>query len=351
MIKVERRNNILPLWMLNVFPNKAVSKWSMALVALVGVMFLSMSIGAYTVNWGNILHSGWNNRDALILLDIRLPRVLLSASVGAALAVSGAALQGLFRNPLADPGLIGISSGAVLSVALVIVIFPTWTAWSGLYGLSFAAFIGGALTCILIFRIGRLGGGNNILQLILAGVAINALAGAAVGFLTYLSTDSQLRTLTFWTMGSFGGAMWPAVWMISCVTLVSVGFLMHQAGNLNRLLLGEAEARFLGTDTTKLKRRIIFLTALAVGCAVAVSGIIGFVGLVVPHLVRLMWKADHRVLIPASALLGAGLMVLADTFARVVVTPAELPVGIVTSLLGGPFFLWLLFKPNQSMSS
>ncbi|WP_240009612.1 FecCD family ABC transporter permease [Marinomonas algicola] len=351
MIKVERRNRQRPSWLMVFFPNKVLSIWAMALLGLACVMFWSLSIGAYTLNWGNILRSGWNNRDALILLDIRLPRVLLSASVGAALAVSGAALQGLFRNPLADPGLIGISSGAVLSVALVIVVFPAWTAWSGLYGLSFAAFIGGALTCMLIFRIGRIKGANSVLQLILAGVAINALAGAAVGFLTYLSTDSQLRTLTFWTMGSFGGAMWPAVWLISGVTMACVGFLMHQAGHLNRLLLGEAEARFLGTDTKKLKRRIIFLTALAVGCAVAVSGIIGFVGLVVPHLIRLMWKADHRVLIPASALLGAGLMVLADTFARIVVTPAELPVGIVTSLLGGPFFLWLLFRPNQSMSS
>lgn len=352
--EMSEHDRVIPVMhipLVKMLSNTSLSIWIGGGVVLFLVMFFSLSMGAYRLDWSSVLSTGWHGRDGMILLDIRLPRVLLSASVGAALAVSGAALQGLFRNPLADPGLIGISSGAVLSVALVIVIFPAWTAWSGLYGLSLAAFIGGALTCVLIFKIGRLKGGHNVMQLILAGVAINALAGAAVGFLTYLSTDEQLRTLTFWSMGSFGGAMWPAVWMTTGVTLISVAFLIHQSGHLNRLLLGEAEARYLGTDTDQLKRRIILLTALSVGCAVAVSGIIGFVGLVIPHLIRLMWKADHRILIPASAILGAILMILADTFARTVVSPAELPVGIVTSLLGGPFFLWLLFRPNSSGAS
>ncbi|MFT2112447.1 FecCD family ABC transporter permease [Marinomonas sp. 2405UD68-3] len=354
MMNKVKKASLLPSFVIDRMPFRrsvsSLSIWIMIMTLLLGAMFLSLSVGAYALNWSAIISEGWSSRDGQILFTIRMPRVLLSACVGATLAVSGAALQGLFRNPLADPGLIGISSGAVLAVALVIVLFPAWIAWSGLYGLSLAAFFGGALTCLLIFKIGNVRGGSNVMQLILAGVAINALAGAAVGFLTYLSTDEQLRSLTFWSMGSFGGAMWSAVWVTLMVTAVSVAFLIQQSGHLNRLLLGEPEARFLGTDTKKLKYRIIFLTALSVGCAVSVAGIIGFVGLVVPHLIRLMWKADHRILIPASAILGAILMILADTFSRIVVSPAELPVGIVTSLLGGPFFLWLLFRPSQSLS-
>lgn len=328
-----------------------LSVWFWLLLGLLFIVTAALGIGAYDLAWSVVFDKGIASREGQILFDIRLPRILLSGCVGAALAVSGAALQGLFRNPLADPGLIGISSGAALAVALMIVVLPAFSAWSGLYGLSFAAFLGGAVTSWFIFKIGKLGGMTSVMQLILAGVAINALTGAAVGFLTYLSSDQELRTLTFWAMGSFGGALWPAVWVTFGVTVPTVIFLMHQAGHLNRLLLGETEARYLGTDTERLKRRIVILTALAVGCSVSVSGIIGFVGLVIPHLIRLLWKADHRVLIPASAVVGAGLMILADTVARVVVSPAELPVGIVTSLVGGPFFLWLLLSRRARLQT
>jgi iron complex transport system permease protein len=253
-------------------------------------------------------------------------------------------MQGLFRNPLADPGLIGIASGAALLVAVMIVLAGPFTGTFGLYGLSIAAFTGGLATCIVIFRFARLTGTFSVTYMLLAGIAINALAGAGTGFLTYISNDQQLRTLTFWTMGSLGRALWPAVIVCATIVIPATLLLIRNARELNILLLGEDEAKHLGVDSERLKRNIIVCTALSVGAAVAVSGIIGFVGLVVPHLIRLTIGPDHRLLIPASALLGALLLTIADTFARTIVSPAEIPVGILTSLIGGPFFLWLLVK-------
>ncbi len=317
--------------------------WLLLGGCLVLAFVLGMATGSYAIQWVDFHDFSPTRQDWIVLWEIRLPRILLSGIVGCILAIAGASLQGLFRNPLADPGLIGISSGAALAVAILIVVLPTSGGWMGLYGISVAAFIGGLLTSYFIFRIGRRTSGN-VLHLILAGVAINAIAAAGVGFLTYLSNDQQLRTLTFWTMGSFGGALWPVVIVTLSLGIPAILLLQRQASALNRLLLGEQEAAYLGTDVQILKRNIILLTSLAVGVAVAMSGIIGFVGLVVPHLVRLVWKADHRVLLPASAILGAVLTIVADTVARTIVSPAEMPVGIITSLVGGPFFLWLLYR-------
>ena len=253
-------------------------------------------------------------------------------------------MQGLFRNPLADPGLIGISSGAALAVAIVIVLAGPFAGVLGLYGLSIAAFVGGLTASMLIFRFAQLTGTFSVTYMLLAGIAINALAGAGVGFLTYLSNDEQLRSLTFWTMGSLGGALWLTVAVAATVILPAIFFLFRNAQEINILLLGENEARHLGVNNERLKLVIIICTALSVGAAVAVSGIIGFIGLVVPHLMRLTIGPDHRLLLPASALFGAFLLLVADTIARTVVSPAEMPVGILTSLIGGPFFLWLLVK-------
>ncbi|WLQ14459.1 iron ABC transporter permease [Hahella aquimaris] len=336
---------------LSAMPHKSTRIWLLLGASLTAATLGAVMLGAYSLTWRSVLNFDLSSQDWMILWHIRLPRVLLAGVVGAALAVSGAALQGLFRNPLADPGLIGISSGSALAAALVIVLFPFSTGWMGLYGLSVAAFLGGAATCWLIFKVGQLGAASSVAHLILAGIAVNALCGAAVGFLTYLSTYEQLRTLTFWTMGSFGGALWPSVGVSFTITLPVIGMLMRQSSDLNRLLLGEQEARYLGTDTEKLKTRVITLSAIAVGAAVAVSGIVGFVGLVAPHLVRLLWKADHRVLIPASAVLGAALTISADTLARTLFAPAEMPVGILTSLIGGPFFLWLLLSRKSGVRS
>ncbi|MCR9213719.1 MAG: iron ABC transporter permease [Proteobacteria bacterium] len=311
---------------------------------LLVILVLAISIGAVSIPALDLVTAGLSEQQQAVLLSIRLPRVLLAVVVGVALAISGAALQGLFRNPLADPGLIGISTSAALAVAVVIVFAGPLTGMLGLYSLSIAAFLGAMIACFLIFRLAKLSGKFSVTYMLLTGIALNALCAAGVGFLTFLSNDEQLRTLTFWTMGSLGGALWPSVIVASTIVVPSCLLLIKSARELNLLLLGEDEARYLGVDEEKLKRLIIISTALTVGAGIAVSGIIGFVGLVVPHLVRLLLGPDHRLLLPASGLLGASLLLAADTLARTVVAPAEMPVGILTSLIGGPFFLWLLIK-------
>ena len=311
---------------------------------LVVSIFVALSFGGVEIDTLDLLRGNVTDQQEAVLSYIRLPRILLTVLVGAALAVSGAAMQGLFRNPLADPGLIGISSGAALAVALVIVLLGSSAGMFGLYGLSMAAFSGGLLTCLLIFRFSALSGSFSVTYMLLAGIAVNAIAGAGIGFLTFISTDQQLRTMTFWTMGSLGSAMWPSVIVSATLVMPILVVLIRRAYELNILLLGEDDARHLGVDSSRLKKTIIVCTALSVGAAVAVSGIIGFVGLVVPHLIRLVIGPDHRILLPASALLGAVLLLCADTLARTLVAPAEMPVGLMTSLIGGPFFLWLLIK-------
>lgn len=319
-----------------------------ALLLLLIVLLITAAaaalIGAFPIPALSLLQANLTPQEQAVLNSIRLPRVLLAVIVGAALAVSGAALQGLFRNPLADPGLIGISSGAALAVALMIVSIGPLPGILGLYGLSIAAFMGGLLTSIVIFRFAGLTGASSVTYILLAGIAINALASAGTGFLAYLSDDQELRSLTFWTMGSLGGALWPGVLICASLVIPATFVLYRNAQRLNILLLGESEARHLGVDSERLKRNIIICTAISVGAAVAVSGIIGFVGLVIPHLIRLTLGPDHRLLIPASALLGAIILIIADTVSRTLLAPAEIPVGIFTSLIGGPFFLWLLIK-------
>lgn len=313
-------------------------------VLLMFAAIASLSIGAVSLTFHDIFLSTLSDEQQAVLFSIRLPRVLLAGFVGAALAVSGAAMQGLFRNPLADPGLIGITAGSAFAVALMIVFGASFGGLMGVYGLSIAAFCGGVFTCLVVFRLSKTTGSFSVTYMLLAGIAINALAGAGTSFLAYISDDQQLRALTFWTMGNVGGALWPAVFVSASVIVPCVFYLMRKAAQLNILLLGEEEAQHLGVDSERLKRSVVIATALCVGAAVAVSGIIGFIGLVVPHLVRLLIGPDNKVLIPASALMGALLLMVADTIARSVFAPAEMPVGILTSLIGGPFFLWLLIK-------
>lgn len=327
------------------------STFLLLIVLLGAAIIIASSVGAVSIALSDILTGDLTQSNQAILLSIRLPRVLLAVAVGAALAVSGAAMQGLFRNPLADPGLIGISSGAALAVAVMVVLAGPIAGVFGLYSLSVAAFFGGLVTCLLIFKFAKLSGTFSVTYMLLAGIAISAITGAATGFLTYLSDDQQLRALTFWTMGSLGGAQWPALFVVLTVVTPAIAVLVKYAMQLNLLLLGEQEAHYLGINIKRLKFIIITCTALSVGVSVAVSGIIGFVGLVIPHLVRLSLGPDHRALIPASALLGALLLVVADTFARTIVAPAEMPVGVITSMIGGPFFLWLLLKQNMTKFS
>ena len=283
----------------------------------------------------------------LILGQIRLPRTLLGLAVGGVLALSGVAMQGLFRNPLADPGLVGVSSGASLGAAIAIV---GGSAFGGLpdafgpYLLSICAFLGGLGVTALVYRLGRRNGQTSVAVMLLAGIALTALAGSTVGLFTYLADDATLRTLTFWNLGSLNGASYARLWPLLIVTVAVSLWLPRRASALNALLLGESEANHLGINVEGLKRELVFCTALGVGAAVAAAGMIGFVGLVVPHLVRLLAGPDHRVLLPASVLAGASLLLFADLIARLALAPAEMPIGIVTAFLGAPFFLSLLLR-------
>ncbi len=287
----------------------------------------------------------------LILSQIRLPRALLGLSVGAVLALSGVAMQGLFRNPLADPGLIGVSSGAALGAAIVIVggeLIGDIPSSLEPYLLSLSAFAGGLGVTALVYRLGRREGRTHVATMLLAGIAMTALGGAVIGLFTYVADDSTLRTLTFWNLGSLNGASYTRLWPILVVTVAVIFWLPRRARALNALLLGESEARHLGFDVERLKRELVFCSALGVGAAVAAAGMIGFIGLIVPHLMRLMIGPDHRLLLPASALAGGSLLLFADLLARLMLGPAELPIGIVTALLGAPFFLYLLRKGAQN---
>ena len=272
--------------------------------------------------------------------------MVLAGFVGAALALSGAALQGLFRNPLADPGLIGVSSGAALGAVAMIVLGGAMALPGVLlpFALPLAAVFGAMLVTLFLYAFASRYGRFSIVTIVLVGVAVNALAGVGIGTFQYLSDDAQLRTLTFWMMGSFGRANWPAVAPAALVAALAALPLFFVARGLDLLQLGETEAYHLGIEVKRLKRRIVLCSAAAVGAGVALSGMIGFVGLVVPHLVRLAIGAAHRFVLPCSALLGAALTILADLLARTAVAPAEIPVSLVTSAIGAPFFLWLIAR-------
>ncbi len=332
-------------------------------VVLGGVVLLAVGIGAVRIAPAQVLailaaHVGvalpweYEVQQALVLTGIRLPRVLMGVLVGAGLAVSGAYLQGLFRNPLADPGLIGVSSGAALGAASMIVLGAlvpgAMASVLGAFGVAAAAFAGGLAVALLVYRLATRGRTTSVTTMLLAGIALNALCGAGTGVLVLLSDDGQLRDLTFWTLGSLGGATWGALAVVAPLVGAALLAAPRLARALNVMLLGEAEARHLGVNTERTKRRVIALAALTVGGATAVSGLIGFVGLVVPHLGRLLLGPDHRVLVPASALLGAVLLVAADLLARTVVQPAEIPIGILTALAGAPFFLALLLRRQRT---
>lgn len=287
-------------------------------------------------------------REQLVLLDIRLPRTLLGMFVGASLAIAGAIMQGLFRNPLADPGLIGVSSGAALAAVATIALGNGIAAPLlrplGIYALPFAAFFGGIITTMVLVAVAGRHGQLMVGTLLLAGIALGALSGALTGLIAYASDDRELRDLTFWSMGSLGGANWPKVFAVLPFAVLIAVMAPWLIRGLNGFLLGESEAFHLGINVERTKRAAIVTTAASVGAAVAMAGIIGFVGIVVPHVVRLLAGPDHRVVLPGSALLGAVLMLVADIVARLIVRPAELPIGIVMAAIGTPVFLHLVMK-------
>lgn len=275
---------------------------------------------------------------------IRLPRTLMAASVGAGLAICGAAMQGMFRNPLADPSLIGVSSGsalgAVFSIVFGVTILGAWT-------LPVFAFVGGLVTTAVVYLIARHGGRAEVVTLLLAGVALNAIAGAGIGLLLSIAGDAQLRNATFWTLGSLGGTRWLHVGIVSLVTAIGLVIILRHGTALNLLTLGEREARHLGVSTERVRLILVITTAAMTGAAVAFTGTIGFIGLIVPHLIRLWLGPDHRRLLPLAAITGASLLLFADLISRTAAAPSEFPIGVTMSLAGGPFFIWLLLRTRR----
>jgi len=330
--------------------------WVLALLglALAGIFLAALCFGAVKIPLADLWAwpGGGASRSRDVLWQLRLPRVLLGCLVGSALAVGGALVQGLFRNPLADPALIGASSGGALGAVFVIVIsghwFPQFPVLADGRLLPLAAFAGALAVTLLVQRIATAGGYMAVATLLLVGVAVNALAQSLIGLATYLATDAQLRTLSFWTLGSLGVADWKTISLAAPPCLLLVLAAPWWARTLNAMSLGEAEAGHLGFHVERTKLLIIVATAAGVGASVAFTGIILFIGLVIPHLIRLMIGPDHRYLLPGSALLGAGVLVGADTIGRTVVAPAELPIGILTAALGSPFFLFLLLRQRRT---
>ncbi len=281
-----------------------------------------------------------------VFFTIRIPRVLFAGLIGASLALSGAALQGLYRNPLADPGLIGVSSGAALAAAFVIAGLGQIAGSSFALFVPLAAFAGGLLTTALVYGLSLRHGRVSTTRMLLTGIAVNALTSAGVGLIVWGSTDAQLRSITFWRLGSLGAATWTTLGLIAPFALLALLLLPRHAGRLNLLSLGEREAGMLGVNVPRLQLEVIVFSALAVAASVAFTGLIGFVGLIAPHLMRVLLGSDHRRLLLSSALFGASLLIVADTIARTVSAPAELPIGVITALIGAPVFLLILRRGN-----
>ncbi|MEN0005295.1 MAG: iron ABC transporter permease [Bacteroidota bacterium] len=318
---------------------------------------ISLFLGAYALDYKQVIGilslatEGADQSLQYLIWNIRLPRILLCVLVGGGLAIAGAGIQGLFRNPLADPTLLGITSGAMVFAAFGIVFASTLlvnlTSMLGYSLIAFLSFIGSVLCTIIVYRLGTWRGTTSVATMLLAGIAITALCGAITGLLTYISDEDQLRDITFWTLGSMAAGNWKVISiLLPCVLLPSL-LLLRLAQPLNILMLGEREAEHLGVNLQRLKWAIIICVALIVGVCVAVSGIIGFIALVVPHLIRLMIGPKHQSLMIGSMLLGAILMLWADNAARTIIAPAELPVGILTAMFGAPFFIGLLLQSKK----
>jgi iron complex transport system permease protein len=334
----------------------------LALALLLAVALVApAAIGAFTFSparMGDYVAqaAGWvapRESDTLergVFLQLRLPRVLLAALTGAVLGVSGTLMQGLFRNPIVEPGLAGTSAGAALGAALVFVLGGGAAGFArplGMVAVPVMAFVGAFAATMLVYRVSSSFGKVNVFMLLLAGVAVNAMCSAGTGFLSYIARDPQARNITFWTLGTFTTADWRAVGVVGAAFATCFLWALRYGKPLNALMLGEDEAALLGFDSRRLLFRLLVLNTLMVAMTTALVGIIAFVGLVVPHVLRMVRSSDYTFLIPASALLGALLMVVVDVVARVVIPPAELPIGIITAVLGAPLFLWILLRDQR----
>jgi len=317
--------------------------WLLILVLLITAV-MSVSLGAVAINPITVLFSQVTDSTDVareILLGLRLPRVLMAGVTGCALALAGVAVQCVFRNPLAEPALIGVSAGAAFAATLALLILPAGiTALSVL--VSGFAFLGGMAVCLLVYLFFQMLRSSAHSYLLLIGIAINALLAAALGILSFVASATELKQVIFWSMGGFSAASWFSLTILTLCVLPMLALLPRFAVIMNAMLLGERETAHLGFDPTAVSRKILFVVALAVGASVAVAGVIGFVGLIVPHIARRMVGSNHSTLLPVAGLLGAILMILADLIARLLVAPAEIPVGVITALLGAPFFLYLL---------
>jgi iron complex transport system permease protein len=324
-----------------------------AMVALTGLATgWALNQGALPVDWRALWAADeYDAGAAWVLWQLRLPRVVLAVLVGAGLGLAGALMQGLFRNPLADPGLIGVSSGAALAAGLTIVglaaVWPQVPRLLGSWTLVLTAFGGGLLTTWLVYRLASNAHGVRVGVMLLAGIAVNALAGAGIGMLGYIANDEQLRNYQLWMLGSLSGARWASVWTVAAVVMPLGVVAIFWAQPLNALALGEAQAALLGVNLERLKRRVLWATAWITGACTATVGAVGFIGLVAPHMVRLVLGPDHRWVLPGAALMGACLVVLADAAARTWLAPAEMPLGVLTALLGVPMFVALLRRAQR----
>lgn len=322
----------------------------MLAVALGVLVVVAGASGAFVISPGQVLSSilhriglEWGTPPSElgedVLWGIRFPRVALTVLVGASLGCAGALMQGTFSNPLAEPGIIGVSSGAALGAVLIIF---TGLAPFGTWSITAAAFLGGVATVFVVYAASRQDGRTEVITMVLTGIALNALTGAVLGLMTYFSDDSQLRSITFWTLGSMAQATWPKVAVVAPLALIGLVIAPVFSRRLDLLSLGDRPARHLGVDVEATRRTVLLVVAVLTAAAVAVSGQILFVGLVIPHLVRMFAGPGHRVLVPASALAGATILVGADLAARTIAAPAEVPLGVLTALVGSPIFFWQL---------
>lgn len=314
---------------------------SCALFTIVAAVISSL-LGAMHIGWEDLFRS--DSMESRVFFELRIPRILLGLMVGGSLAWSGALAQGLFRNPIVDPGLIGITAGCSFFASIAIVLGTSIPFLNSIWSVVIFSFVGGISSSFIIFFFAKSKGRTDIFSLLLSGIAVNAICFSAIGILSYIANESQLRNLSLWNMGSLGGASWANLKSFSCFFIFPIFISPFIAKQLNVLILGEREASHLGISTEFLKTSIILLIGVSVGASISLVGNIGFVGLAVPHIVRLAIGQDYRYLLITSYLLGGGLLCFADGICRVIISPSEIPVGIATALLGSPFFLSLIRK-------